>query len=172
MNPLLPQQQQPAAPEAAPAAPPSIQDLVQQHNQLSAAYKQLSAAAKQMEMVRKQLDELVELGDTVTTEDVVKSAGKLVAGGMPALEVAKLLSEMPDSGQPLASWLQDKDEMVAANEQQKEQILPLVQHQLGVSSVQVMQAMQGQQQQQQASVQAPIAGSSGNALTGGETQNG
>ena len=124
-------------------APPSADEgftgaLSQMHDRQTAQYDKLREASKQLSAVRGALDELVKLGDLVTSEDVVKGASRLVAAGMSASAVAGLLAEMPPDGAPLQGWLVQHDQVVRQNEAQVAMHTALARHALGTSALRMV----------------------------------
>lgn len=74
-------------------------------------------AGNLIKMMRMEMDELASKGDTVTHEDIMGVAGRLVGNGVPAKEMALLLAGMPASvGQALAGWVSQHDELLAQQE--------------------------------------------------------
>ena len=91
-----------------------------------------------LDNVRKQLTALAELGDNVTTDDVIDAAGKLVSQGIAPHDMAVLLSDMPEGGQALAQWVSQHAEGAAQREQQVKGMHSISQHELGVSAARVL----------------------------------
>lgn len=120
-------------------APPSaapLSDMMQHfggaQDQAAARYSKMKAAVATLSSVRKEMDGLVALHDTVSQEDVVKAAGRLVASGLGAVPVAGLLADMPPDGEALQRWVQQQDQGVTVREQQAERALALTRHELGL----------------------------------------
>lgn len=89
-------------------------------------FDKLKQSAGQVQAMRTAVDSLLAQGDTVTTKDVVKAASGIVAAGIPAVDIATMLSEMPDKdGAQLQAWVQERAEGVAAMEQQLGQAIGL-----------------------------------------------
>lgn len=150
-NPLLPGQGGVPAPQASPAnglqaQPPSPQQgpslpsaMMQHfHGQQEAAkqvFDKLTAAQRQVRATKAELDKLVAMKDTVTQDDVVKAAGGMVAAGIPAVQVAGILAEMPDNGEALEAWLASKDQKVSAQLDQVNQAVTGARYKLGLSAL-------------------------------------
>jgi hypothetical protein len=100
--------------------------------QLQAKYSKLMTARDTLDAVQEQMDGLVEKYDTVSPEDVVTSAGKLVAVGLPAEEMAGLLADMPDNAQALQDWVGQHAKDVVERSAQVDAMLLETRHQMGV----------------------------------------
>jgi hypothetical protein len=158
MMPSAPQGQMPAqAPQGAPApqAPPTL-------DQVSAAYDKLKAGQQMLDKVRKGLDTLVKLGDTISQEDVIKVAGKLVAAGLTPEGMATLLSEMPEKSEMLQEWIAKHDQDVTQREQQLNQMTDQYRHQMGAMAMEQLVA-QHPADQAQAAAQMPAPQAEGTA---------
>lgn len=150
MNELDPGQGGPATPaaetanplEAQPAAGDPHAEMLSHFNgmqdQAAARFQTMKEAVKRLDMVRKELDHLVSLGDTVDTEALVKAAGKLVAGGFGAVQVAGLLADAPEQGEALQSWIAEQDQQVAQRETQAQRALAMTRHELGLTALRHM----------------------------------
>lgn len=144
-NPGMPQA--PAAPQtdsmAGPQAPdmngllPHMEAGLQQN---AAQYGKIKEVIGKAQVIRTQLDELVKMGDMVTTEDLVHHASKLVAKGIGAAEIAGILSEAPEQGEALAGWINMKDQKLRQEEAQLQQMASLSRHNMGVSSLRLLGA--------------------------------
>jgi hypothetical protein len=95
------------------------------YSQAQAQHSNLMESYKRLDVVRTALDSLVELQDSATPEDVIKSAGSMVGAGFSPAALAKLLSSMPpQGGQALQSWIQQQDQQARqAEEGLKEPLL-------------------------------------------------
>jgi len=170
-NPLMQQGAAPPpmaqGPQVAPpsAGPPSLSD---QHDQLVAKYQKASEAQAMLDKVRLQMDSLAKLGDSVTPEDVIKSAGELVAAGLEPNAMASLLADMPTNSEALQSWIAQHDQQVTQREQQLDQVHGAIQHQMGATGMRLL--MQNKAHEMMAGA-GPMAGqgpapASGNPLGG------
>ena len=132
-----PMQPQPAPAPAvgASGAPPSLET---QHDQLVAKYSKATEARAMLDKVRLQMDSLAKLGDSVTPEDVIKSAGKLVAAGLEPNAMASLLADMPQNAEALQSWIASHDQQVTQREQQLDQVHGAIQHQMGATGLRLL----------------------------------
>lgn len=68
-------------------------------------FSQVKKAAVQMQALQDGLDKLGALGDTVSFDDVVDVAAGIVAAGVPAIQVAGTLANMPESPSQLQAWI-------------------------------------------------------------------
>ena len=136
------EQPKPASPAGSPAPSP-----LQMHLDHSRAqFDQVAGVAKMLGVVRSELDALTKLGDAVTTEDVFKGAGKIVAeGGDPKQIMAMIAGNpqgnsppMPQGGQALAAWLQQQDQMVKSREQQLGPAQAMASHETLAASFQAL----------------------------------
>ena len=140
-NPMVPQQQ-----AAAPAPSDPMASLVQAHGEAKAAHAKLSAVASMQSKVRAELDELVKMGPNVSQDDVLEGMSKLVAGGADPKAMIALMAgnpqtgapPMPNSGEALASWLQQQDSMLQQHEQALGPAQEATQHALGVTATKVL----------------------------------
>lgn len=121
--------------------------------QLNSHYDKLSEADSKLKIARSGIDSLVKMGDTVSVEDVVKVAGKLVAKGLDPGAMASLLSEMPEKTELLVAWLEQHDKQLASREADLERVQLVVRHQLGVEGLRTL--MQGGDQGQELSAGPP-----------------
>jgi hypothetical protein len=107
--------------------------------QLAAAQAQFKAtgmAVSRMEKIRAQMASLAKLGPSVTPEDVIEHAGKLVSGGEDPVQLAGLMSDMPvNGGEALAAWVAMHEQTTAQNEAKLAQAHEAARHQLGVASL-------------------------------------
>lgn len=101
---------QPASPSGGPMAA-----LAQAHAGAKVQFAKLSAATTLAGKITAELAHLSSLGDTVTQDDVVESAGKLVTDGLPPLEAASLLADMPPGGEALQAWVASHTQAAAAS---------------------------------------------------------
>lgn len=124
----------------------------------SARYAKLKEAEGRVSIARESMDRLAELRDTVTQDDVVKAAGRLVSAGAGAAEIAGMLAEMPPDGDALAGWIAQKDLKLRELEGQLEAAKDAARYKLGVSALQHIVATQANHQfGQQGQPQAPEA---------------
>ena len=111
------------------------------HSMVRAQYGKLKEADGLLRHVREEMDHLVDLGDAVDTQDVIKASGKLVGHGVAAPQMAEILSSMPaGGGQPLAEWLLKQDQIVRGREAQMHQIKSVMQSHLAASGLRVLAA--------------------------------
>ena len=148
-------------PQAAPAAsapaaqPPHLAALDQIHSANKAQFEKIDSSKQTLERVRVQLDQLAKLGDNVTTEDVIKAGGGLVAAGLTPKAVAGLMATLPQGGgEALAGWVQQHEQMLEQQEQQNQQMHQMAAHQMGVSAIHALASHAHEAQKAQAP-QAP-----------------
>lgn len=115
--------------------------MEQQHSAARAKLDKVEEIATRQRAVREQLEHLTTLGDLVNEEDVVKSASKIVATGVPPMAVATLLSDMPTTGgEALASWISGQEEQFAMKEQQLNQVLTTMRYETGLAALRMLSA--------------------------------
>lgn len=113
--------------------------LSAKHQEAQNQFDAVSSASTRMNRLRSELDSLRELGDTVTPDDVMDSAGRLVASGADPLSLAGLLADMPEQGgEALAGWVAQHDEAAQQKAGQIDQAQQVAKHQLGVSAIHAM----------------------------------
>ncbi len=120
----------------APSGPsPMMQHYGGKQDAAAAQFDKVMEIKGQAEATRAALDTLVAMADTVTQEDVVKAAGKMVAAGVAATQVASELADMPPNGEALRAWVAEKDQQAAENEQKLAALVASAQYQLGSSAL-------------------------------------
>jgi len=122
---------------SAPAAqPPHLAAMDQIHSANKAQFEKVDSSRQTLLKVRAELDKLQKLGDSVTTEDVIKAGGGLVAAGLTPKAVAGLMATLPPGGgEALAGWVQQHEQMLDQQEQQNAQLHQLAGHQLAASAL-------------------------------------
>ena len=140
----------------APAAqPPHLAALDQIHSGNKAQFEKLDKSRQTLLKVRAELDKLQKLGDSVTTEDVIKAGGGLVAAGLTPKAVAGLMATLPPGGgEALAGWVQQHEQMLDQQEQQNQQMHQLAGHQLAASAVNSLASYAHEAKGQKAQAQA------------------
>ena len=101
-----------------PGPSPMMQHFGDLQDQAAARFGKIEGVAKMTAATRQGLEHCLALGDTVTTEDVVEAAAGMVAAGVPAMEVASTLADMPTGGEALQAWLAQQSEVLAGQEAQ------------------------------------------------------
>src|SRR5271163_229728 len=110
--------------------------LTQVHDQARARFDATSKATKSVDQFQSGLGALSKMGDSVTPEDVIQEAGKLVAGGQDPATLAGFLADMPSSGgQALAGWVEAHLQTVQQAEAQTAAAHGQARHALGVSAL-------------------------------------
>lgn len=112
------------------------------HQGLLTRYEKLKAAGARIDVARKAMDTLAGMADTVTQDDVVNAAGKLVAAGSGAAEMAGMLAEMPPDGESLAGWIRQKDQKLREIENQLDQEIKAARYKMGVGALQHIAGVQ------------------------------
>ena len=79
-------------------------------NQNAQQYKKIQQVMGQAQVIRTQLDELVKMGDLVTTEDLVHHASKLVAHGIGAAGDPQGILVLRHQGVGSSCWLDQHSE--------------------------------------------------------------
>ena len=127
----------PASAAASAAAPaPHLAAMDQIHSANKAQFEKIDSSRQTLLKVRAELDKLQKLGDSVTTEDVIKAGGGLVAAGLTPKAVAGLMATLPQGGgEALAGWVQQHEQMLDQQEQQNQQMHQMAAHQMGVSAI-------------------------------------
>lgn len=117
------------------------QALTDRHQALSNAFAQSSKAMTRLELLFDGLGRLTKLGPTVTSEDVIGEAGKLVGSGESPEMLATVLSEMPQGGPAIAEWLAAHTAQLAAQIAKLGPLHNSLRHQLGVSSLHALASL-------------------------------
>lgn len=124
----------------APAAPPAparskmLTPFDEVEEQAYSRFKQLQDLDKQMRAMLEATTELVKMGDTVTQDAVVKASGGIVAAGVPAVDVASTLAEMPENSEALQAWVGQKAQQALQQSQILQQEMGKAAYQLGLAS--------------------------------------
>lgn len=107
------------------------------HQDAQNRYAATGKALGHMVQMGEEMAALAKLGDTVTPEDVISGAGKIVAqGGASPVALAGLLADMPQGGGPgLAAWVAGHAQTLTANVQQISAMHNQNRHQLGVAAL-------------------------------------
>lgn len=126
--------------DTAPPPPVPMTDMHDQLEMMQAQYSQLMSIRGLLDKIRVELTSLQKLGDLVTSEDVVRGAGNLVAAGANPADMAALLSSMPEGGQALQQWISGNAEMVGQKEGELDGPLQMMRHELGVAALRTLAA--------------------------------
>ena len=149
----------PVAAAPAPAPAPHLAALDQIHSGNKAQFEKVDSSRQTLLKVRAELDKLQKLGDSVTTEDVIKAGGGLVAAGLTPKAVDGLMATLPPGGgEALAGWVQQHEQMLDQQEQQNQQMHQLAGHQLAASAVNSIASYAHEAKGQKAPAQMPAAG--------------
>lgn len=93
--------------------------LENRQTQIDNVGKQLTQSRDRLNLINQNLGSLSNLGDTVTRDNVIDVAGKLVSDGtIDARKMALMLKDMPNGGPALAQWVQQRQ--LAATEAAKQ----------------------------------------------------
>jgi predicted component of type VI protein secretion system len=127
-------------------------------DEAQAKWAKVTESETRLAAVRGVMDQLTQMGDMVTPEDVVKGAGRIVAAGMSASAVAGLLADMPEQPQALQAWVAQQDQGVRQREAQLQQVKASVGHELGVKSLKLLMGLGAEQKMQQSEASGNTAG--------------
>ena len=134
MNPLAPTLDPVAA-----TASPQLAALSQAHDMARSRFLKTGQVMDRVDKIRTELTTLAKLGDTVTPEDVIKGAGKLVASGMDPMQMASLLADMPtNGGVALANWVAQHAQAMTQKEAQFGQVHAQARHESGVAALRLL----------------------------------
>ena len=135
-------------PQTSPSLPPGMMEGLQ--GEYKSALAQFDKAKKSFMTVTKvatEVEKLVDMGDSVTLDDVVSAAGKMVGFGLTATAIASLLAgagggpPVPQKeGQALASWCKTQAEQLEQRKQQVTVALDKARHAALVSGEHILQA--------------------------------
>lgn len=119
-----------------PAPRPSISDaLGAAHSSAAALFASTAKATAQASSIRNELAELSRLGDSVTPEDVIEGAAKLVGEGLDPMQMAGVLANMPTASGALAPWVEQHLQAMDAHLPQLAQTHAVARHELGMSAL-------------------------------------
>jgi hypothetical protein len=128
-----------------PQAQPNVHDmLAQAHDSAKALFDQTGTAMRRMETIKGELTKLAKLGDTVTPEEVIESAGEIISKGVDPMEMANVLADMPQGGVALATWVQQHLQQQQQLAQALEQQHALARHEMGASALRMMAGHHGE----------------------------
>jgi len=100
-----------------------------------AIYQKTVHARSMLDHIRTELDKLTNMADSVSPEDVIGAAGRLVGHGIPAKEMATLLADMPtNAGQGLAAWVGMHDQNARQQEAEVDRITHMARYQMGLAA--------------------------------------
>lgn len=122
------------------ASPEMIQAMEQQHLQSRAQLSKLEEVAARQRVVREQMNHLKTLGDLISEDDVVSSASKIVAAGVPPMAMASLLADMPSGAEALKEWVVGQEAAFAQKEAQMNQVMGMVRHNTGLAALRLLAA--------------------------------
>jgi len=118
-------------------------------NKVKAQFTHIGEVKSNLDGISKLLDKLTDLGDVVTEDDIVKTAGQIVGKGwMPADQMAGILADMPPNGggTALAKWVLAHDIQIKQQLLQVTQLQEMAGHQMGVTAHQaVVEALTGRE---------------------------
>lgn len=132
-------QENPLGSEAPAEGPtdPHAEMLDQGHRMAASQWKVAKGALRMAEATRRELESLLDLGPSVSSEDVLEGMAKLVAQGADPKVFTSMIAggaagspPMPDSGEALSQWLLAQEEML----QQKEAALRPAVAQIGLQA--------------------------------------
>lgn len=148
MNPMMPQG---GAPEGTPQNAPQEAQWTPQRgtptddlDTLRAHFDKLKSAETLIKHSREVMDGLMKMGSSITPEDVVKGASKIVSAGVTPDAMAGLLAEMPMQTELLAGFVEQQDMGLRQREAQLEEMLKSVRGAMGATAMsQLMNAPEG-----------------------------
>lgn len=91
-------------------------------------YSKMREAKAQIDAVMNVFGRLSQLGDTVSTKDVIKGCGDIVAAGVPAVQMATILADMPEKAPELQAWVSDEFKKAQSAEKQIDEGLNVTRH--------------------------------------------
>ncbi len=96
----------------------------------AAQFKTIKESKSQIDSVMTEFQKLTELQDTVTSKDVVKGCAGIVAAGVPAIQMASILADMPEQGQELQAWVKKEFDLAVQADQKVVQTMEYLRHQM------------------------------------------
>ena len=127
-------------------------------DKVRAQYDHISEVSSNLSMIGGKLEKLVKLGDVVTEDEIIKTAGEIVGKGlMPADQMAGLLADMPQNGggAALAKWVGVHAQEIAQQMEMVGRLKSDVQYQLGVNGSHVIKSAMGMPDEPPTEGQAP-----------------
>lgn len=125
-------------PLTATAKPRPQSTMMQRFNSIedaaAAQFKTIQESKKQIDSVVREFKHLTDLQDTVTTKDVVNAGAGIVASGMPAVNMATILADMPEQPKELQAWVSKEYQQAVVGQQKVDQTVNYLRHQLLVTS--------------------------------------
>lgn len=119
-------------PEPQMQGPAPIQQGSMAHE---AFYDKLQQAQGKIDVVQNVLGQLMQMGDMVTQEDVIKGASRIVSAGVSPEGMASLLADMPDKQEMLGPWLMEHKATFDKQEQAIKALSGSVRHQMGAEAM-------------------------------------
>lgn len=110
-------------------------------------YSKMREAKQQIDSVMNVFGGLSQMLDTVTTKDVVKGCADIVAAGVPAVQMATILADMPEQPAELQAWVKDEFEKAQSAEQKIDEGLAVTRHGLISSALHTLVAHSAESQQ-------------------------
>jgi hypothetical protein len=133
-----------------------LDEVDAQHDYAKSVYDTITKARTMLEHMRREMDGLTRMGDTITPNDVIQAAGRVVSHGVNAHELAGIMVDMPtQSGQGLAAWVAQQDALIQQQEVHTEMIQSIARQKMGVAAI---RAIAGSQLRQSARRQARASG--------------
>jgi hypothetical protein len=116
-----------------------LEPLKQQNSMATAQLKKLDSMAELMKKTRQELDNLLDLGDLVDEEDVIRSVGKVVAAGGSPMALASMLADAPfGNKEALQQWVAQRDQAARQMEAQVEQARAQARHATGLAGLKLL----------------------------------
>lgn len=127
-------------------------------DQAAARFDKMKEAKQQIDAVLDAFGHLTDLQDTVQVRDVVKACAGIVAAGVPAVQMATILADMPEQPGQLQAWVKDEFDKAQQAEKTIDHGLQVTRHGLLTSALEHLIGHSAEQQQQQQLMQAAPAG--------------
>lgn len=113
----------------------AVPQLAMSHDIARQQFNITQKGMNQYVLLKRELTSLAQMGDMVTADDVVNSAGKLVAAGFDPRKMATLLADMPEGGQALSAWLGKTAAQATINHAKLSQTHEGFRHNLGIEAM-------------------------------------
>lgn len=114
------------------------------HSQAKAMFDQTSKAVAHIDYMKKQMQTLADKGAALSPEDVIDSAGKIIArGDVSPQEMTSALASMPEGGQALQGWVQAHLQRYQQMEMMAKINHGIMQHEMGMSALRHITGLMG-----------------------------
>lgn len=124
-----------------PPGPSEMQKFfLSEEDKLAAQFEKVKHAKSLVDATSAELQKLSAFADTVTMDDVIEAASTMVAAGVPAVQVASTLAEIPESPSMLAAWVQEQNQKIIPMQAQIDQAYQTAGYKLGLSAMKSIMA--------------------------------